>query len=31
MILLEILVIASPALGDLVDLGGLKIKLWLGL
>jgi len=31
MILLAILVIASPALGDLVDLIWLKIKIWLGL
>ncbi|HEU4906435.1 MAG TPA: putative cytokinetic ring protein SteA [Solirubrobacterales bacterium] len=31
MILLAILVIASPALGDLVDLVWLKIKIWLGL
>jgi uncharacterized membrane-anchored protein len=30
-ILLAILVIASPALGDLVDLVWLKIKIWLGL
>ena len=30
-ILLAILVIASPALGDLVDLIWLKIKIWLGL
>jgi uncharacterized membrane-anchored protein len=31
MILLAILVIVSPALGDLVDLVWLKIKIWLGL
>lgn len=31
MILLAILVIASPALGDLVELIWLKIKIWLGL
>jgi uncharacterized membrane-anchored protein len=31
MIVLAILVIASPALGDLVDLIWLKIKIWLGL
>jgi uncharacterized membrane-anchored protein len=31
MILLAILVIASPALGDLVDLVWLKVKIWLGL
>jgi len=31
MILLAILVIASPALGDLVDLVWLKIKIWLGI
>jgi len=31
MIVLAILVIASPALGDLVDLVWLKIKIWLGL
>jgi uncharacterized membrane-anchored protein len=30
-ILLAILVIASPALGDLVDLIWLKLKIWLGL
>ncbi len=30
-ILLAILVIASPALGDLVDLFWLKVKIWLGL
>jgi uncharacterized membrane-anchored protein len=30
-ILLAILVVASPALGDLVDLVWLKIKIWLGL
>jgi uncharacterized membrane-anchored protein len=30
-ILLAILVIVSPALGDLVDLIWLKIKIWLGL
>jgi uncharacterized membrane-anchored protein len=30
-ILLAILVIASPALGDLVDLVWIKIKIWLGL
>jgi uncharacterized membrane-anchored protein len=30
-ILLAILVIVSPALGDLVDLVWLKIKIWLGL
>lgn len=31
MIVLAILVIASPALGDLVDLIWLKLKIWLGL
>jgi uncharacterized membrane-anchored protein len=31
MIVLAILVIASPALGDLVDLIWLKVKIWLGL
>jgi uncharacterized membrane-anchored protein len=31
MILLAILVIASPALGDLVELIWLKVKIWLGL
>jgi uncharacterized membrane-anchored protein len=31
MILLAILVIASPALGDLVELIWLKLKIWLGL